>query len=331
MKQAIITRYVRQLFVAAGLPARDAQTVAEVFVLQEMRGIKTHGLRRVEHNLRSIRTGEFNAHPKRRVVSDRGATVVLDGDNGIGMLGCRESMNHAIRKARRYGIGIAITINNNHFLAAAPYCLQASEAGLIGIAFSNTYASMGYPGLKGRVIGNGPIGYAVPGCPLVFDAALSTSYGKLTQWAREGKSIPPGFLALDKDGNVTTDPKAVVDGGTPLPIGGHKGAGLVLLIEVLTGILGGGAFLFGLKAPSKTRPKTAGEGQCCIAIDVKHFMSPAKFSKRMNAFIKDLKRVPGQRAAAELKKSRRRGLTLDADLLEELRRLGREYGVAEKI
>lgn len=314
-----ITRYVQQLFVAAGMPARDAQTIAEIFVLQERRGIKTHGLRRVERMLQAVRDGEMNAHPKRRVLSNRGATVVIDGDNGVGMLGCREAMDRAIRKARRYGIGIGIVINNNHFLAAAPYCLQASEAGVIGIAFSNTYPSMGYPGLKGRVIGNGPMGFAVPGCPLVFDAALSTSYGKLTQWARGGEKIPPGFLALDRDGNVTTNPQAVLDGGTPLPIGGHKGAGLVLLIEVLTGMLGGGAFVSGIQAPSKTRKKTAGESQCCIAIDVEHFMPARVFARRMKQLIAELKRVPGQRAAA----ARRQRLVLDKDLQEELDRLGR--------
>src|SRR5437763_667728 len=90
MRLAAITKQVRQLFVSAGMPARDAQAVAEIFVLQEMRGIKTHGLRRVERNLESLRAGEMNPRPKRRVLRDSGATVVLDGDNGVGLLGCRE-------------------------------------------------------------------------------------------------------------------------------------------------------------------------------------------------------------------------------------------------
>src|SRR5262249_3720832 len=160
------------------------------------------------------------------------------------------------------------------------------------------------------VIGNGPIGFAVPGCPLVFDAALSTSYGRLTQWAREGKPIPPGFLGLDRTGKVTTNPQDILDGGTPLPIGGPKGAGLGVLVEVLTGILGGGAFLFGIHPPSKTRPKTAGECQCCIAIDVKHFLPARTFNRRMKKVIADLKRVPGMRAQAQARKP----LRLDADL-----------------
>lgn len=333
--------FVQALFKAAGMPADDARRVAEIFILQEMRGVRTHGLRRIERNLAWVREGQINPRPRRKVLRDAGAAVVLDGDHGVGMLGSMAAMDHAVRKARRHGIGIGIVINNNHFLAAAPYCLRAAGHGMIGIAFSNTYASMGYPGAAGRIIGNGPIGFAAPtaaGFAMVFDAALSTSYGKLVQWSREGRKIPPAFAAFDDKGRPTRDPRKVVDGGTPMPIGDHKGAGLVLLIEVLTGILGGGAFLSGILAPEKRTSKRAAESQCCIAIDIAHFMPARAFRVRMAEFVADLKRkplapgyerivVPGEKAAAVFRECARRGVPLEADLRAELARLAVEMRV----
>ena len=336
-----LTPFVAKLFSTAGLPARDAAEVAGVFVLQEMRGNRTHGLRRIAHNLQSVGAGEMNARPKRKVLRDTGGTVVLDGDNGIGMLGAMAAMDQAIRKARRHGIGIGLVINSNHFLAAAPYCIRAAEAGMIGLAFSNTYASMSYPGTHKRVIGNGPHGFAAPtaaGYPLVFDAALSTSYGKLMQWMKEGKSIPAQFYGLDSKGRPTQDPAQVVEGGAPVPIGDHKGAGLVLLIEVLTGVLGGGAFLSQIQAPELRKSKRNAESQCCIAIDIAHFMPVATFKRRMAALIVDLKgsplapgataiSVPGERAGRCLAESQRRGVVVDADVAAELRSLGAQHDV----
>lgn len=209
------------LFQAAGLPAPDAQLCADTFLLQEMRGVTTHGLRRLRSNLEGLRRGTLNPNAKRRVVQDSGASVLLDADHGIGVLACMEAMDLAIAKAQTQGVGMAVIVNSNHFLGAAPYCLRAVEAGCIGITFSNAFASMSYPGSKGAVLGNGPFGYAVPtgaGFPLVYDAAMTTSSGKLNQWAREGVSIPDGFAGLDALGELTSDPSAVLDGGATLPI-----------------------------------------------------------------------------------------------------------------
>ena len=337
----ILTKYVQAIFVAAGLPAGDARQVAEIMVLQEMRGVRTHGLRFIESFLTSLANNHMNPRPGRRVLRSAGASVVIDGDRGLGVIACMETMNRAIRKARVHGIGIGITINNNHFLSAAPYCLRAAEAGMVGLAFSNTWAGMGYPGAVGRIIGNGPIGFAAPtasGYTMVFDAALSTSYGNLLQWSRDGRGVPAGFMALDAKGKPTTDPRKVLDGGTPVPIGGHKGAGLVLMIEVLTGVLGGGAFLSAILPPAERASKRDGESQCCVAVDIAHFMPVKTFRARMTEFIADLKSkplaegydaivVPGEKARRNILETSRRGILVDPDLVTTLTRLAGSLGV----
>src|SRR4029079_6324695 len=192
--------------------------------------------------------------PKQTMVHDEGATAILEGDHGGGMIGCRRALRPALARAAAQRLGSVLVIHNNHFLSASPYCLDAVARGMIGIVMSNTQRSMGYPGTTARAIGNSPLGFGIPtaaGFPILFDAALTTSGGKLEQYIRQGLKIPPALAGLDASGQPSDDPNAARHAGTPMPIGAHKGAGLAILVEVLTGVLGGAAFLKGIVPPEK--------------------------------------------------------------------------------
>ena len=330
---ATLTTFVEQLFAAAGLRPGDARFCAELHVGQEMRGVTTHGLRHVPLVLEGLTKGRMNPRPQRSVLRDDGATIVLDGDHGPGALGCMEAMDRAIAKAKQFGVGIGIVIHNNHFISAAPYCVRAVEHDMMGICCSNTWASMGYPGTNVRAIANSPIGFGVPtdaGFPVVFDSALTTSGGRLAKWIREGKTIPLALLGTDPAGNPSADPAAVLHGGTPQPIGDHKGAGLAILVEILTGVLGGGGFLHRLHSPDVRSSAENGECQCCLAIDLARFMPREAFRQRMAAFVADLKGnplapgqteilVPGERAYRSDLRCRENGVPLEPDVQADLR------------
>src|SRR4051812_45677 len=150
---APLTDFVTTLLVGAGMRPDDARLCADAFVLQEMRGVTTHGLRRVKSTVDQLRSGRLKAQATYEVLNDDGATVLLDGHGGVGIVACMAAMDRAIVKARSYGIGIATVRNNTHFLAAAPYCLRAVEAGQIGLAMSNSYGSMAYPGTTKATLG----------------------------------------------------------------------------------------------------------------------------------------------------------------------------------
>src|SRR6201987_4207804 len=107
---ATLTVLLKELFLAAKLPEDDARLCAEVFLLQEMRGVTTHGLRHVSKNLEHLKEGRINPRPKRVALRDEAATVVLDGDSGIGIAGCMDAMSRSIDKAKHFGIGIAVVI-----------------------------------------------------------------------------------------------------------------------------------------------------------------------------------------------------------------------------
>lgn len=330
----VLETFVRDLFLAAGVPCADAQTIAGAIISQEIRGNTTHGLRLTHFNLRGLADGTIRANPHQPVLSDRGMTAVIEGDHGVGIVGCMKGMRLAIDKAREGGIGIALIVRNNHFLAAVPYCLEAANAGMIGIAFSNTKGSMGYPGARGSVIGNTPMGFGIPtasGFPILFDACMTASGGRMRQWIREGRRIPPDIQGFDRDGRPTDDPQAVIGGGTTLPIGVHKGAGLAILVEALTGVLGGAAFLSDItpRDQADRTDKTHAVSHCCIAIDVEAFMPVADFEARMADFIADLKgsppdgasdeiRLPGERMERTRRECEIHGIPLEPDVREEL-------------
>jgi LDH2 family malate/lactate/ureidoglycolate dehydrogenase len=330
---AVLTIFLEELFLAAGLSNHDARLCANIHVLQEMRGVTTHGLRHVRHNLEGLTKGHINPRPHRTILRDQAATVVLDGDAGVGIGGCMEAMDRAISKAKQFGIGIGIVIHSNHFLSAAPYCLRAIEQDLIGFCFSNTWGAMGYPGTEVRAIGNAPIGFGVPGTclfPIVFDAALTTSGGKLQEWIRKGQAIPRGLLGIDEEGKPSSDPTAVLWSGTPWPIGDHKGAGLAVMVEILTGLLGGGSFLRAVQPPHLRTSKENSESQCCIAIDIAKFMPLTVFRERIEAFVCDLKNnplspgcseilLPGERAHNARLSCMRNGVPVDEEVAAMLR------------
>jgi LDH2 family malate/lactate/ureidoglycolate dehydrogenase len=331
---ATLIDFVEQLFLACEISAGDAELCAKTYVWQEMRGVTTHGLRHVASALEGLSQGRMSVRPNRTIRRDDRAMIVIDGDNGLGIVACTDAMDRAISKAQRYGIGIAIIIRSNHFLAAAPHCWRAVEHGMVGICCTNTYGGMGYPGAKGRAIGNDPIGFGVPTgaeFPIIFDSALSTSGGKLAKWIREGKTIPSTLFGIDSEGNHSTDPRAVLDGGTPQPIGDHKGAGLAILMEVLTGVLGDSWFLQGVHDPGLRNSAEHGPSHCCICIDIEKFMPLEVFHKRMVTFIADLKAnpvapghteifLPGERAQRSYRMSMESGVSLEEDVANELRR-----------
>lgn len=323
--------FVAKLFIASHVPDADAHRIARMNILQEMRGVVTHGLRRVHPNLDGLSRNWINPTPDRKIVTNHNAIAVIDGDNGVGMLGCEHAMQLAIERARQFGISMVSVINNNHFLSAAPYCLQATQAGMIGMAFSNTQASMGYPGTKGCQVGNNPLGYAMPtnlGFPVVFDTSLTTSMGHLDKLKREGSLLPDYLQGFDADGKLTTNPQAIMDGGTPMPIGFHKGAGLGLMVEILTGLLAGGVFLKDLLPPPHRKHEQDGETQTCIAIDIQHFMPVEQFTQRagrMTQMLHDQSSdpdhpamLPGERAAKCYDKAKGNGITVPFDVISEL-------------
>jgi LDH2 family malate/lactate/ureidoglycolate dehydrogenase len=220
-----------------GVPPEQARIIAEVTVEADLRGIGSHGLLRLPAYVHRVQAGLMAADTQLKVVRERGATVLLDAQGGFGQVAGVYAMNQAIERARQHGVGFVAVRNANHFGIAAYYTMMALPHRMIGIAATNAAPSMAAWGGTTPVLGTNPISVAIPtgqDVDIVLDMASSVvARGKIRAAATKGERIPLGW-ALDAEGRPTEDPQAALK-GTLLPIGGPKGYGLALVVDVLAG------------------------------------------------------------------------------------------------
>ncbi|MFG3701083.1 Ldh family oxidoreductase [Micromonospora sp. NPDC047620] len=239
-----LTDAVASVFGALGYSERAAGLVAGSLVDADMRGIPSHGVMLLPMYVDRIRAGSVSRAERAEVVRDKGAIAVLDAGHALGQLTGDQAMRLAVAKAQTYGVGVVTVRRAFHFGGAFRYVDLAANNGCVGIAAANTRPLMPAPGGASAVVGNNPLAVGVPragGKPVILDVALSeAALGKIRLAAGEGREIPASW-ATDAQGRPTTDPAAALK-GLLLPSGAHKGYGLALMIDVLTGVLSGGAY-----------------------------------------------------------------------------------------
>ena len=321
-----------------GVPEADARDTVAAMMLADLRGVHTHGMMLLPVYVPRIQQGGINPRPDVRVVQQRGAVAVLDADRGLGHVAASRAMRLAMDRAAEYGIGAMGVRNANHYGAASSYALMAIERGMIGLSTCNTVIAMPATGGASPVIGNNPLAVAVPGGqrpPIVLDMATSTVAGyKLFIAMQRGEKIPLGW-ALDKDGNPTDDPKLGWD-GMLTPIGGVKGYGLAVILEVLNGLLTGA--LFGTDLPWAKDHQSENLGFFFLAIDVAAFMPRDQFAARVDAFAEQIKAsklapdspgvfLPGELEWAKYQERRERGIPFEGFVWDRLTTVASELGV----
>jgi len=276
-----------------GLNATDheAKLVAECLVLAEMRGIDTHGVHFLKLLSDRVDARMIRIPTKVRVLREDGANSVLDGGNGLGQVAAHRAMRMNIQKAKELGMGLTLIRNTNHIGILAFYTLMAAEEGMVGIVMSNSAPSMSPWGGADPFLGTNPISIAIPcglEAPLVLDMSSSVvARGKIRKALRMKQSIPLGW-ALDEEGSPTTDPSGALK-GTLLPIGGPKGYGLALVIDILAGLLSGSQY--GPKIKTFHQPLgPTGIGVLTMAIDIEKFMPLDQFKQLMDSYIGSIKK-----------------------------------------
>jgi LDH2 family malate/lactate/ureidoglycolate dehydrogenase len=334
--------FVSGLFQHAAMPPEHADIAAECLVAANLRGVDTHGVFRVPTYLKRLRAGLTKARPDIGIERVAHSALHVDGDSGMGSVVGTRAMNAAIEVARETGVAIASVRDSTHFGMAAFYVLQALRHDLVAMAFTNASPALPPWGGTAPLFGTSPLAVAVPGgeCgPFVLDMAMSVlARGNVYVAAQQGKPIPPG-LALDSKGRPTTDPQALIDGGTMLAFGGVKGASLSMLMDILGGVLSGAAFAGAVGNPhmSFDRPQNVGHLFICFRPDL--FMPLEAFKRRMDELVAVTKAqpkadgfaeilIPGEREerckAARLKS----GIPLSGEVLEALNREAERAGRA---
>jgi LDH2 family malate/lactate/ureidoglycolate dehydrogenase len=330
--------FAQAVLAASDVPLDSAKLVAESLVSANLRGVDSHGVQLLIWYTQQIRDGNVNVTAKGKVASESGSCMVYDGMNGLGQVVSDICCDHAIRLARTGGLGMVTARESTHFGASAWWAQKMAAAGFIGVVTCNaTPLVAAWQGLD-KILGTNPICMAVPG-PNTFllDMATTTvALNRIHKAILSGDTeIPPGW-AMDAEGHPTTDPKVALQ-GLPMPLGGYKGSGLALMVEVLCAVLSGGVMMEevgGLRVNG--RPMRV--SHFFLAIDPTRFLPMDQFEQRMQR-MRDT--VTGSRPAAGFeevliagdpewrsdKQRRREGVPIARGIWEELTKLAESLNV----
>lgn len=314
----------------AGASGEMATATAAALVAAEAQGLASHGLSRIPQYAGHLRAGRVNGDAQPRVQQSRPAALLVDAQEGLAFPACALAVHETIRSARECGAAFAGVTRSHHFGTAAYHLESVAQAGMVGLAFSNSPAGMPAWGGKRALFGTNPIAAVFPrrdAPPLVIDLSLSeVARGKLMVAAKKGESIPLGW-ALDKDGKPTTDPKAGLE-GMMMPAGGVKGAMLALVVELLCCALTGASF--GFEADSffneeGNRPRI---GQVFMVIDPAALAGTDVFNERLETLVSAMLvdpdvRLPGQRREALAQKAQAEGIEVPQAMIDQLTALAR--------
>ena len=335
-----LRNYCAALFEKTGVSAADALTVADSLVQADLRGVASHGTTRVGIYLERLQAGLVNPRPRIATLCETPTTLLLDGDNGLGAVVGVHAMDEAIRRAHEYGTAWVGVRNSNHFGAAAYYVTRAVAARCVGLALTNAPATMALWGGKTPFLGTNPFAIGVPAArerPIVVDMATSVAArGKIILAAKKGERIAPG-LAVDPEGRPTTDAQAALAGAV-LPFAQHKGYGIALLIEMLSGVLAGATIApaVGNLYDNPTGMQNLGHGFGAIRVDG---LAPyEEFVGRMDVLIRQIREapkgagteriyLPGEIEFELAERNGRDGIPLADPAVEELSTLGTKLGV----
>ncbi|MFW6082737.1 MAG: Ldh family oxidoreductase [Chloroflexota bacterium] len=338
------------------VPEEDAQTTADVLVSADLRGINSHGVARLRRYVDGLRDGVMMAQPEIGVLSETDTTLLIDAGGGLGQPVSHRAMERAIDKAETHGAGFATVRNSNHYGIAGYYAMMALERDCIGISMTNAAVLVVPTFGRDAMLGTNPISVAAPAgqeWPFVLDMATSTvPRGKLEVYRRLEKSIPLGW-ATDETGEPTEDTERVLTnlkeraGGGLLPLGGagellggHKGYGLALLVDVLCGVLPGAAYANRVYPKDEEgRPLPSAIGHFFGAWRVDAFRPLEAFTDAMDDLQQRLKGAPkaegqeriyihGEKEYEIAQQNARLGVPLNAKVAADLRALGDELDVA---
>lgn len=311
-----------------GLDAHDADVAARILVLADLFGLHTHGVSRIESYGERLLVGGINPRPSITVESVAPAMAKVDGDNGVGPLVGYRALEAAMERAEKFGVGVALARGSNHFGPVSPYSLIAAQAGFASIIGSNSTTTIAPWGGSDARLGNSPVGFGVPnpgGDPILLDMAISVAArAKIRAALAKGQSIPDTW-ATDKQGKPTTDPAAALDGFL-LAIGGHKGYGLALIVDLFAGLLSDAAYLTHVKSWVDAPDQPQNLGHFFILINTRVLGSSDWLAKRMRDFATILHAspaadpakpvlVPGEIECRNLERHRRDGVKIPAKLL----------------
>lgn len=323
-----------QIVKGLGASHEEAVLVAESLVRADMRGTDTHGVAYLKMLADRVDVQMIHLPTPLKVIKEDMATGLIDGGNGLGQVAAHRAMTMGMEKAQRCGVGCCLVRNTNNIGFLAFYTMMAAEKGMVGIIMTNGAAAISPWGGAEAFFGTNPLSIAVPGdsdkAAIVLDMSSSlVARGKVRRAQKLKENIPLGW-AFDETGTPTTDPAAALK-GTLAPMGGPKGYGLALMVDILAGMLSGSKY--GTEVKTFHLPEgPTGVGVCCLAVDVERFMSVEAFKGLIRSYagsIRGSKKaqgvsriyLPGEIESEREQASSKKGIEINPDTTKNLNQL----------
>ena len=323
-----LTQLLQRIFLRHGTRVEVAQVLADNCARAQRDGSHSHGVFRIPGYLASLASGWVDGQARPVVEDVASGFIAVDAANGFAQPALAAAREALIEKARSAGIAVLAIRNSHHFAALWPDVEPFAEEGLVALSVVNSMTCVVPHGAQRPLFGTNPIAFAAPRAgadPIVFDLATSAiAHGDVQIAARQGEQLPPG-MGVDRQGQPTCDPKAILDGGALLPFGGHKGSALSMMVELLAAALTGGNFSFEFDWSQHPGAQTPWTGQLLIVIDPSK-SGGGRFASRSDELVRQmqavgLERLPGDRRYRSRAQAREHGIPLAAAELAKLRQL----------
>ena len=336
-----LSRFAVDVGMKLGMSPKEAENFGNSLVYADMRGLGSHGVMRMSTYVKRIQKGLVQVNVSPKVVRDGGAMLTVDGVNGQGACISQEVMELCVDRAKNLGVCMAFVNNCNHFGCSAYFTEYAAERDMIGFAVTNSFRAVAPFGGSAPMLGTNPLSLAIPGgcCrPFMLDMATSlVAQGKIILARKEGHQVPAGW-GLDQDGKSSTDPNAILSGGTLLPFGGAKGYGISLAIEILCACVAGAARSVDMGSMYNF-DRTQNTGFVIGAFDISKIVDMEAYRESVSRLFDDIKAspkiegipeifIPGEIEDRRYAQAEAEGLELSDAVAGELRDIADELGLS---
>ena len=286
-----LSEVVLETFNKVGVSNDDAKIILDTILFANRRGVATHGVGRLPLYVHKIAAGHYNPKNDIEVLADNAAYALLDAKNGFGQVVAKKATKMAIERAKKYGIAVVGVRNSNNFGTAGYFGDMAAREGCAAMVYANAAPAIAPTGGKKTIFGTNPLCYAYPGdeehYPILLDMATTiAARGKIRLAAKNGEKIPLDW-AIGPDGQPTDDPNVALKGSL-LPIGGYKGYGLSMFVDIFAGMLTGSHYAGEVKNLSKME-EDSGNGHLFVVIDLDKFMTDEEKKERIAHFYNAVK------------------------------------------
>ena len=329
-----LKRFGNDIFQKIGFSDENAELISSSLVLANLRGVDSHGVIRISYYADAVEKSQINPKPDVKVVKETDIFALIDGDKTLGYIPANLATNMAISKAKEHDFGLVGVKNLRHSGMLAKYTMQVVDQKLFGLAIANASPNVALQGFKKPVVGTNPLSIGFPvenSTPIILDMAMSVvARGKVLIASKKGGQIPKGW-AINEKGEETTDAEEAIK-GMMLPIGGYKGFGLALIIDILCGIVIGGGY--GLKIE---RSWFSQGGFIIMASRLDLARTYKEYQNEIKEYIKQIKATPVSEGIRVLfpneieqeltNKRKKEGIPVEDDVYSDFLKLSVKYNV----